>query len=62
VQLFPRANKDVLRQLLGVRSVGDHSRAQGVDPIDVLPVQPLERGPIPGRRTSDIRVPITEVI
>ena len=38
VQLFPRPNKDVLRQLLGAFTVGDHSCAEREHSIDVLPV------------------------
>jgi hypothetical protein len=41
-ELLPGADKNVLRQLLCVRPVGDHSRTDGEDPIDVGPVESLE--------------------
>ena len=59
VQLFPRANEDVLRQLLGALAVGDHARAEREDAIDVVPVEPLERNPITGCRACDIRITVS---
>ena len=61
VQLFPRTNEDVLRQLLGALAVGDHARAQRVDAIDVLAIEPLERTPVPGRGARHVRLTVSEV-
>jgi hypothetical protein len=62
MQLFPGTDEDVLRQLLGAAAVRDHAGAQGEDPIHMLPIQALERTPIPGRRARDVRIDITELI
>ena len=56
VQLLPRANEHVLRQLLGARAVGDHPRAEREDPVDVLTVEPLECAPIARGREGHIGV------
>jgi hypothetical protein len=56
VQFLPRANEDVLRELFRASAVGDHARAQGVHPVDVLPVQALEGLAIPGRSARSVRV------
>ena len=53
-EFFPRPYECVLGQLFGARAVADHSRAQRKNPVDMLPVQPLERKPVPARRASDI--------
>jgi hypothetical protein len=54
VELFPCPHKCVLRQFFGAGAIADHSRAQRKNPVDVLPIQPLERKPVPARRASDI--------
>src|SRR5262249_12317328 len=61
VQLLPRTNEDVLRQLLGTLTVGDHSRAEGEHASDMFAIEPLERTPVSGRRACDVRISVSDV-
>jgi len=54
VQLFPRSDEDVLRQLLGARPAVHHPGAEGEDPRDVQTVQPFEGTTISRSREADV--------
>src|SRR5205823_2839561 len=47
MQLLPRPNEDILRQLLGAQPIRHHARAEREHPIDVLTIEALECLPIP---------------
>src|SRR4029078_10654506 len=62
MQLLPRPNEDILRQLFGAGTVADHASAEGEDPVHMLAVHTLERTPITSRRSRDVRIVFTGTI
>jgi len=50
---LPTPNEHVLRQFAGLGRVAGHAEAQRVHPVDVLPVQGLERLDVAGLHSAD---------
>jgi len=54
LQLLPRPNEDVLRELFGAAAVARHPSAEGEDSIDVVAVEAFESTPVSSRRSRDV--------
>ena len=54
MQLLPRTDEDILRQLLRATAISDHADAERENPVYVQPVEPLERTPVSSRRSRDV--------
>ena len=52
-ELLPRPDEHVLGQLLGV-GIRDHAAHQGMHPVHVHPVQPLEGAAVPALGEGDL--------
>src|SRR5205823_1308485 len=52
-ELLPRADEDVLRDLVGLVAP-EHPAREAVNPPDVRPVEALEGGRVPGGRQGDV--------
>jgi hypothetical protein len=61
LQLFPRPNEHVLRELLGPKPVARHSSAKGEDAVYVRAVEAFEGATVSGRRSRDVRVTATKL-
>jgi len=62
VQLFPRADEDILGELLRPATVRNHAGTEREHPVRVVTVESFERTPVPGRRACDVRITIVQMI